>query len=64
MLQRYGCHVTPVAGGEEAVETFRNSEEPFHMILMDLQVRALNKKASSQKARVEIVQGVFFCQGL
>jgi hypothetical protein len=51
MLQRYGCHVTPVAGGEEAVETFRNSEEPFHMILMDLQVRALDQKAKESRCK-------------
>ncbi|GAQ89808.1 Sensory transduction histidine kinase [Klebsormidium nitens] len=43
MLQRYGCEVVPAAGGEEAVELFKNSQDkPFHMILMDLQMPGMD----------------------
>jgi CheY-like chemotaxis protein len=52
MLQRYGCAVTTIAGGEEAVEAVRKAGgAPFDLILMDLQVSPRGQGRSSEKAR-------------
>lgn len=48
MLQRYGCAVTTIAGGEEAVEAVRKAAgAPFDLILMDLQVSPRGQGQSS-----------------
>ncbi len=64
MLERFGYRVTGMNNGYEALDTFRQSPEDFHLVITDLTMPGLSGAALAEQLRgIRKELPILFCTG-